>query len=238
MESKINSSVPRVIAIIEIFIMFLLGIMGDKISQLLDIEPAALIIFTGIGLIAAVLITTINVSGFRKREVKSNVQPEVYSETQEKRKFYSSKFIPKSMAGVFPLGILAGFLTGVVSVFIDNHFYFNVNIPFWDSFAFTSPLRDHEAFGIYIGFITSLLIALWLDGYLGAAFSIGFGIAFSSTIIQIANHIPADTYFGHILGFTIWAVLLVFLEPILEKISPFLKKLIKKIYDATTQPRI
>jgi hypothetical protein len=225
------------------------GILEEKISNIFDIAPVLLLPLTGICLVALATISYINSVRDETPSLPSNsVQQSSHVVSEKVRTSVSLKrFIPKTMIGIIPFGVLFGFIIGLITPKIFTVYGVTVEIPFWDYLPFTTYLSNAEAAGIYIGAITSIILAIFMDSYLGAALAIGFGLGFPFTLVQIdipafyyyyaerfENHSVPDTYYAHFVGFLIWGFVLILLGPVLKNIKPILLG----VWDILTRPRV
>jgi hypothetical protein len=237
-----HKNIPGIVAAFQTLLLFIMGILGGKISEGLEIKPVFLVILTGIGLTAMALISYLNSTktetapDSNKHPVKGAAEDDPKNAAKLKRIFY--RFFPKTMLGIFPLGIVLGFLSGVIFPFIIEKTSLHITIPFWQYVPFSMPLSDSEALGIYFGLGSSIVCAIFLDGYLGAALAIGYGFAFPVTLITVETHIEGATVFAHILGFTLFGVLLIIITPLITKIKPIIRKYLTQIGKSLTQKRI
>jgi len=244
-----HKNIPGIVAVFETLLLFAMGVMGNKISEELSIAPVALVTLTGIGLAAMAVISYFN---SLRIETHLHLSPSIpekltdskFSSAKTKTKITIRNLIPRTMLGIFPFGILLGFVCGMTIPnfidFLDKWFYISIGIPFWDSLPFTLSLTDAEALGIYIGTGASILLAIFLDGYLGAALSIGFGLAFPVTLINAESYLHDEgiTFFGHLLGFIFIGVLLIIMSPLIGKIRPAVFNFMQNAKRVLTQPRI
>ncbi len=185
-----------VIAVVEMLLLFIVGILGNKIAEILNISPGILILLTiiGLGSLAAI-------SYSKSVNITAN---------QPHPRF--SHYLPKTMISMLPFGIILGLLAGL---FVPSFFPPQQFQPF---------VNPYEVIGIFLGLIFIIIIAIAIDNRLAASIGLGYGIAFATVILVTRpreNEI-FSTYGGFLLGFVIIAIILVVAEPVfkwLQKIA-------------------
>ena len=197
---------PFQIAIItiDVIIVFLLSVLGNQIT--IDVPRVVLL-----GAIAILLVISIFATSARSF-------PEFFSMLSVER---FQKMIPKTMASIFPLGVLIGFIGGV---FVASYKTSSVSWGGEGEWAiyFNPP-------GVLIGLIIGILLAIVINRYLGGAIFLGymFGMPLAISIIRPApNDLVVSTLANLCLAIPL-SFLIIFAMPI-----------VKRIFDAFSEPRI
>jgi len=140
------------------------------------------------------------------------------------------------MIEIFPIGILGGFVIGVFLGAIYFGSEYITTAPTGISKLLTSyPIRIYtdEIIGALIGIIASFIFAAFVNAHLAVSFLFGYGVGFSPAVILMnLEHTTWVTYIGHMLLWVICSI--IFLLIIAAPIS----KLLEKVKEALTQPRI
>jgi len=202
--------VPSIINILEVIVLFVVGILGNKIAEILKIPVNSLFVLTAVLLVVLTVIAYVR-SGSRARIQAPNIK----------------KHVPKTMMGIFPIGILTGFVVGaiVISLRLES---LDVIIP-WVSIIF-----GYEFIGVLIGTVFCVAFALLIDSYLSASFLFGYSLAFPTAILFIAptdSNLAWMTYLGHMA----YGTLLIF---ILIKVVPACKRGLIHLKEIVTAERI
>jgi hypothetical protein len=141
-----------IVTVIETCLVFVLGILGNKIADLINVSPAVLVAGT-----CVIIILTTFVILYRLR-----LSPESLDGV---RTGPIKRLMPRTMATIFPLGMLVGLIGGgFLPLLID-------------------PVLDVESQGAVLGIasmlgslIIGLPVAILLDNRLACALVFGYGI--------------------------------------------------------------
>ncbi len=201
------------IAAFETILLFLMGVLGNKISENLTIRLNTLIVLTGSGLGILALISYF---------VANPLHIQASTASPLKR------LLPKTMVGIFPFGVFFGVVFGAfVSPYnLDS----SLDILGWlaSIFGYSSfALSTSELAGILGGCIACILFALIVDGYLAGSLLIGYWIAFSTVTVmkQPSNTFGAFiTYAGQGIVFLVVAILLISLENRFQQIRKLISE--------------
>ena len=219
MQQSTKHPTAGLIAVLQTILVFVVGVLGNKISEYLSISITNLLAFTGIGLgILAVI------SYFSIPPLASSVTTVASSSLK--------RFLPKTMVGIFPFGMFLGIVLGSLLPAMEISEPF-INGPTWFAHLFNElgiavPLGEFA--GILGGCIACFLFALTIDGHLAGSLLFGYGLAFSTaTIVRQTQELSTIllTYFGQGIIFVLIALFLIVIEPIF-----------KKMRGSLTEPRI
>lgn len=206
MNSKTSGGLNALIVIADVFLLFISSILANKLSETFQLASLWTIV------ISAICIVALSAIGY----IKSNGVSWTSSN--------GFRFLPRSMATTFPLGVVLGLAGGLICPLIDWPGG-SVRLPEWvaDFFSFSNlGLMSFEFWGIVVGSVISILFALKVDGYLAGALSIGYGLGFSTTLIVTRFHAFWPTYLGHILWFGALCWLLIKAEPMWKRLGVML----------------
>lgn len=199
--TKSSQSFPSFIAILETLLLFIIGVLGNRISESLSISPTTLIIYTGVGLLILSVISYIKTIPFSKESIeKIEIGIKAW------------RFIPRTMISIFPVGVLLGLVLGA-------------NLPtYYPSMVNTFGVRPYESVGIFIGLVMGFFFAILIDGRLSAAICFGYGIAFATSILVVRSdeNQMLLTYVGWVFGFGLFAVVLTWTDVLFKKIRAVL----------------
>ena len=161
-------------------LVFVLGILGNKAAELVRLSPET-VIFSAVAVLTASIGMTVRLEG----------QP--FRPSTHQAEGGSSRFVPRSMVSVFPVGTALGLLAavGLPSLF---------------------PERSPIGFGAYQYEIVAcvflavgvLLVAIFQSAYLAASSGVGFaaGAATTFLVTRPEQNQVAMTYAGQ-LGFAV-----------------------------------
>jgi hypothetical protein len=212
--SSKHNPIVGIIAIVQTILVFLMGILGNKISETFEVAPYTLLFYTGIGMVILAVLSYVSSSNMIPFQSGSSASTAVFK-----------RFLPKTMIGMFPFGIMFGLIVGamapnwadVLPVFfvpkwLANVFNYNILI-----------LRSYEFFGVVIGTLTCVLFAITVNTHLGSALAFGFGVAFPAAILMIRpiEHEPFITFIGHILWFAMIGIIVILAEPGFRRLRKF-----------------
>jgi hypothetical protein len=218
-----HNPITVMVVTIEVLLLFVVGILGNKIAERLDIPSWILISVTMISLII------LSVISYIRTHNPSNQSSSLVSNSP--RGLSIKRFIPKTAISIFPFGILMGFLIGTITALFGN-----------DSYAGTAPqwmcslvdlceysLIMSELTAIIIGCVIFILFSITVDGILAGSLSIGYGLSLPAAILAQANFFASTyaTYVGHIAFFTALGIILMITEPLL--------RFVRKVF---SQPRL
>jgi len=155
-----NNSKPTpfqiIIISLDVIIVFLLSVLGNQIT--LNISRTFLIVSIGILLLISIFI------------ISARSFPEFLSMLPIER---LQKTMPKTMAGIFPLGVLMGFVVGVFTASDQSPWFsFYTNNASGD---ITSEIYL-SAFAIVVGLVIAVLFATIINRYLAGAMFSGYNI--------------------------------------------------------------
>jgi len=214
-----QDGVSPIIAIVEAFILFAIGILGDEIAEVLEIPSRSLFILAGL---LFIVLAGISYTKSGKTTVLTS---------QDFR-----RFIPKTMVGMFPIGVVIGFIAGAVLTRQDLELVYCWPSEISSLFGYSSLcLGRCEILGVLIGFIISLVFAIFINPHLAAAMLVGYGLALPTAILFIATSLQREdipsTYIGHILSSIAFGVILMVGLPLFNR-------LLKKFKQVLTEQRI
>ena len=211
MNTHNNSRFATFIAIAEMLLLFVSSMMGNKIADSLNISSTLIIITT------AICLVTLSVISYLKTHDSAAIQVKPL-----RFGVNITRFLPRTMVGMFPFGVIIGLLAGSTLPFSISGF-----AGIWTQIG-TSYLGmyAYEFWGIAIAIIICLIFAILIDGPLAGAFIFGYGLSFATAILIIR---PSEndylmTYLAYGAGFIILALLFTITEPILA----FIRKTITK----------
>ena len=208
-----NNSKPTpfqiIIISLDVIIVFLLSVLGNQIT--LNISRTFLIVSIGILLLISIFI------------ISARSFPEFLSMLPIER---LQKTMPKTMAGIFPLGVLMGFVVGVFTASDQSPWFsFYTNNASGD---ITSEIYL-SAFAIVVGLVIAVLFATIINRYLAGAMFSGymFGLPIATSIIRPANNdLVASLLANLCLGIPLTLVII------------FIIPNIKKFINSINEPRI
>ena len=98
-----NQSSTTIITIAEIFLLFLVGILGNEIAEVLDISPFTLFILTGIVLVFLSILSYVKSKNISVEQLRNVLFLGV------------KRIFPRTMISVIPMGALMGWIIGAGS---------------------------------------------------------------------------------------------------------------------------
>ena len=186
-----------VITIVETCVVFVLGVAGNKIAELVEIKPIVLVVATCVLLALAIILTLL----------RARAAPSPSIDTREKG--ISRRLIPRTMISIFPVGMLLGLVGGsLLSAFFDLH-----------AVLATGPFSS-----LIIGPLFAILVDGYLAGALIVGYGLGF---LAATLVIKSVQYSFETFklyvvyviFPVIFGHLLWK-----LDPIWRQIREFVTK--------------
>lgn len=211
-QSRPGNAISGLIAVIDVTLMFGMGILGDKISERLNIQVGALLTMTVAGLLISAIISYVSSKG-------SHIE----TSAEKQYGFSLKQLAPKTMMGILPFGAVAGMLMGLLIPAANEAAAPFFIMPRWISTIFGNFsaifLTSFEFLGVVLGVVLCVMFAIAIDAHLAASFGIGYGIAFATSVVfqQPTNNILL-TYAGESIFWLLIGLLLIFLSPIFKKI--------------------
>jgi hypothetical protein len=208
-----RSPIAGFIAAVDVVLMFAMGILGNKISEILQIPTSLLLVLTAICLFVLATISYFS--------SKANT-PKVSSERMSG--FSLKQMTPKTMIGIFPFGAFIGMLVGLILPASFNEATDLVYcMPRWIDFIFgqwSLCLTAYEFLGVLLGILLCIVFAIAVDAYLAGAMGVGYGIALSTSVIfrQPSFNNVFLTYVGEVVFWLLVAGILIFISSPLKKL--------------------
>jgi len=169
MNQSTKNPITGFIAAFETILLFMMGILGNKISENLEISSNTLLLLTGVGLGILAIISYF-------MTVPAQTQPNTTSRIK--------KFLPKTMVGVFPFGVFLGVIFGSFIPLFDPNSSLVTTPGLANLFGYPYfLLGEGELAGILGGLIACVLFAVIVDGYLAGSLLIGYWIAFATATV-------------------------------------------------------
>jgi hypothetical protein len=223
MNSNSRTNLLGIIAVAETILLFASGVIGSKVAESLKISEAAILFLTFVCLLALSVVSYV-----KTQNPNSNT---LVKHTGSRVDVSFRRFVPKTALGIFPFGVLWGWLIGVVIPKMDVS-AFSRFVPSWlpGIFGYSGiSITTSEFAGFVIGIFGLVLFALAVDNVLAASMTIGFGIAFPTALLNQSSsfffgHFSTPTYIGHTGGAIVAAVLLVILSPVFKWLKIALTK--------------
>ena len=217
-----NQSSTTIITIAEIFLLFLVGILGNEIAEVLDISPFTLFILTGIVLVFLSILSYVKSKNISVEQLRNVLFLGV------------KRIFPRTMISVIPMGALMGWIIGAGSslLFLDMPL---LTVPVWvSSFTNTSidfAMRFDEPIALIVGALLGIFIAIFVDEYLSLAFLIGYSISLPAYMISTMRlylspgYLLASifiTYTTYFLFFIATGILIILTLPMLRRLRKVL----------------
>jgi hypothetical protein len=175
-QNQSRNPIAGLVAVVDVILIFAMGILGNKISEIFNISTNLLLILTAFGLLSLATISYFSSKGITHR-----------SSIEKPSGFSLKQFAPKTMIGIFPFGAFLGMLIGLIlpASYVEetNPSYI---IPSWIAYIFgrtTMFLTSFEFLGVLLGLVLCIVFAITIDAYLAASIALGYGIAFATAVM-------------------------------------------------------
>lgn len=185
---------PLVVAL-EVAAVFALGVMGNKIAEILKIEPLTLLLAT-VALLVAVMITT---------ALRTNSGQDISSQATDAERSRAWS-MPSTIAGMIPIGMALGLMVAsVVGLTVGQSESYVGGIPLFLNFG----IGTDDVVISAIGVASAFLFATFHKPALSAGIAIGFGLGAPPALLLTAHqgHLIQHTIVGYFLEFLLVAVL-------------------------------
>lgn len=209
-----RSPVYALVVLLEVFLLFVVGIAGSKVAERLNVSPTVLLIAT----IAS--LSTLAAVSYAKSQFHQTI-PVQGAQTELPHFKWVRRFVPRTAISIFPFGMISGLVIGTVlhAIGVSGSRY---HPPQWLCGIVNMcqySLAADEFAAVVIGVLILVIFALLMDGVLAGALSLGYGLALPVAVLTAGGpHDISATYTGHILFFGVLAILLVISEPLMRPV--------------------
>lgn len=202
---------------LEVVLIFSLGVLGNKIADVLKIEPVVLVVLTVVFILAA---TAVSVARSSQNAIPID---------DGSNFFRGSLVFPSTIAGMIPVGLVVGLSCGLI---------IGLSIGQTPQFAGAlMPLKVQEyLLGIVIysddltaslvGIVGACVLAVVLRPILASGIALGYGLGVAPALLLVAHakHLASFTIIGSFVEFLIVAVLIAHFRGSFEKARRVLTK--------------
>ena len=197
METQKSPRSAIVINFFQALLLLGLNIMANKISEKLQLP---LIIAIAIAIIGSLIYSVIDYS--RNHDISAKPIKDLgFGAT-------ISRFIPKTVIGVFPIGWTSGVIIGMITILVAGNSMTRI---------FNVIMLSFDFFGIVIGLSACLLFAILFDGPLAGGLAFGYGLSFSTGALLFQPfervYYSTEYYLAYVAGFIVYAIILAVAEP-------------------------
>jgi hypothetical protein len=197
MEPQKSHRSAALIDIIQLLLVFITSIMGSEIAENLQLSPIMVYVITIISLLFLSAISYLRNHDMAAKPMKQLSFGIIFS-----------RFIPKTVIGIFPVGLALGLILGSIAILAAGNSM---------TYVFNVSLLSFDFFGIICGVSVFLLFAIIFDGPLAGGLSFGYGLSFSTGALLIQPfeyvHYRTEYYLAYVVGFAVYALILAISEP-------------------------